>query len=130
MLSDNGQPHLSSSDTLKSSLRLGMMLAEIWRDWFETMSQVAQQTHRACEYFVQDGGTSNGQYGRFDPRPSHSPSEGLSGSIDMDKLKQCLQSMDPMQAAQIVHAVQTMQAMEATLKRQGSRANEEQGAAW
>ena len=34
----------------------------------------------------------------------------------MDKLRQCLQSMDPMQAARVMHAVQTMQAMEAMLK--------------
>ena len=57
------------------------------------------------------------------PGPSRGPSEGPNGSIDMDKLKQCLQSMDPMQAARVMHAVQMMQAMEAMLKDEdGARA--------
>ena len=61
---------------------------------------------------------------------SRGPSEGPNGSIDMDKLKQCLQSMDPMQAARVMHAVQMMQAMEAMLKRRRSRAEEAEEAAW
>ena len=48
----------------------------------------------------------------------------------MDKLKQCLQSMDSTQAARVMHAVQTMQAMEDMLQRQKSRTNEAEGAAW
>lgn len=130
MFFDNTQPHPSSSDTPESSLRFGMMLAELWHDWFETMSQVAYQTHRACEFFVENGGPLNGQYGPFDSRPSRSPSEGPNGSIDMDKLKQCLQSMDPMQAVRIMHAVQTMQVMEAVLKGRRSRANKPEEDAW
>jgi hypothetical protein len=136
MFFDDAPPHPSGSDTPESSLRFGMMLAELWHDWFEAMSEVAYQTHRACEFFVQNGGSPNGQYGRFnfrepfDFRSSRSPSEGPNGSIDMDKLKQCLQSMDPMQAARVMHAVQTMQAMEAMLKRRRSRANQAEGAAW
>ena len=130
MFSDNARPHPSSSDPAESNLRFGMMLAEFWHDWLEVMSQVAYQTHRACEFFVENGGPSNTQYGPFDSRPSRGPSEGRSGSIDMDKLKQCLQSMDPMQAARVMYAVQTMQAMEAMLKRRRSRANEPEGDAW
>jgi hypothetical protein len=113
-----------------------MMLAELWHDWFEAMSEVAYQTHRACEFFVQHGGSPNGQHGRFDFREpfnfraSRSPYEGPNGSIDMDKLKECLESMDPMQAARVTHAVQMMQAMEAMLKRRRSRANQAEEAAW
>jgi len=113
-----------------------MMLAELWHDWFEAMSEVAYQTHRACEFFVRHGGSPNGQHGRFsihepfDFRASRSPYEGPNGSIDMDKLKECLQSLDSMQAARIMHAVQTMQAMEAMLKRRRSRANQAEEAAW
>ena len=47
----------------------------------------------------------------------------------MKKLEECLQSMDPMQAAQVLHAVRMMQAMEAAVQRRKSRANEDR-AAW
>src|SRR5712691_3311224 len=130
MFFDNAQRYPSSSDTPESRRRFGMMLAELWHDWFETMSQVAYQTHRACEFLAENGGPSSGQYGPFDSRHSRSPSEGPNGSIDMEKLKQCLQAMDPMQAARVMHAVQTMQAMEAMLKGRRSRANEAEGDAW
>lgn len=128
MFSDNARQHPSSSDTPDSGF--GMTLAEIWHDWFEAMSEVAYQTHKACEFFVEDGGHSNGRYGPFESLFSRSRSEGWDGSIDMDKLKQCLQPMDPIQAAQVMHAVQMMQAMEAMLKRKKSRANQAEGAAW
>ena len=129
MFSDYAQPHPSNSDAPETSLRFGMMFAELWHDWFEAMSEVAYQTHRACEFLAENKGFSNGRYGPFDFRP-RGPSEGPSGSVDMDHLKQCLQSMDPAQAAQIMHAVQTMQAMEAMLKRRRSRADKAEGAAW
>jgi hypothetical protein len=130
MYFDNMQPHPSRLDTL-DRLRSRTRLAELlWREWFEMISQVAYQTHRACEFFVQNGAPLNGRFGPSDFRVSHGPSEGLNGAIDLDKLKQCLQSMDPMQAAQVMHAVQMMQAMEDMLKRQRSRANEPEEAAW
>src|SRR5687768_7636800 len=129
MFSGNARSHPSDSDAPESSPHVGMVLAELWHDWFEAMSQVAYQTHRACEFLAENGTRSNGQYGPFDSGPSRSPSEGPDGSIDMDKLKQCLQSMDPMQAARVMHAVQTMQAMEAMLRGR-RRANEAEGAAW
>ncbi len=130
MFFDSARPHQSSSDTHKSRLRFGMMLAEIWHEWFDTMSQVAYQTHRACEFFAENGGPSNGQYGPFDFRHSRQSSEGWDGSIDMDQLRQCLHAMDPAQAARVIHAVQTMQAMEAMLKARRARANEAEGAPW
>src|SRR5712675_468245 len=121
MFYDSPHPHQSSFDTHESLLRFGMRFAELWHEWFDTMSQVAYQTHRACEFLAENGGPANGQYGPFDSQFSHGPSEWPGGSIDMDKLKQCLQSMDPAQAAQVMHAVQTMQAMEAILKGRRSR---------
>ena len=129
MFTGNARSHPSDFDAPESSPHFGMVLAELWHDWFEAMSQVAYQTHRACEFLAENGAPSNGQYGPFDSGPSRSPSEGPDGSIDMDKLKQCLQSMDPMQAARVMHAVQTMQAMEAMLRGR-RRANEAEGAAW
>src|SRR6516162_6381183 len=136
MFFDDAQQHPSESDAPESGIRFAMMLAELWHDWFEAMSEVAYQTHRACEFFVRHGGSPNGQHGRFsihepfDFRASRSPYEGPNGSIDMDKLKECLQSLDSMQAARIMHAVQTMQAMEAMLKRRRARANQAEAAAW
>jgi hypothetical protein len=136
MFFDDAQQHPSESDTSESGIRFAMMLAELWHDWFEAISEVAYRTHRACEFFVRHGGSPNGQQGRFsfhepfDFRGSRSPYEGPTGSIDMDKLKDCLQSMDPIQAARVMHAVQTMQAMEAMLKRRRARANQAEEAAW
>jgi hypothetical protein len=130
MVSDDAHPHRSGSDTPESSLRFGMMLAELWHDWFGTMSQVAYQTHKACEFFVENGGPSNGQHGPFEYRSSRGPFQAPDGAIDMDELNKCLQSMGPMQAARVVHAVRMMQAMEAMLKRRRSRADEPEGAAW
>jgi hypothetical protein len=128
--------HPSESDTPESNLRFGIMLAELWHDWFDAMSELAYRTHRACEFVAENGGLSNGRHRPFDFRPPHGPSEGLEDSIDMDRLKQCLQSMDPMQAARVMHAVQMMQAMEVMARRRrsrasdASRANEAEGAAW
>ena len=131
MFSDKRSRIRQTSDTPESSLRFGMMLAELWHDWFEAMSQVAYQTHRACEFLAENGAPLNGRHGAFRfPFARAVHPKGSNGSIDMDKLKQCLQSMDPMQAAQVMHAVQMMQAMEAMLKRRRSRAEEAEGAAW
>jgi hypothetical protein len=129
MFFESPPPH-SSSDTRESRLRFGMMLAELWHDWFETMSQVAYQTHKACEFFAESGGSAKGPFEGFDPRIWRTSADGSDGSIDMEKLKQCLTAMDPMQAARVVHAVQMMQAMETMLKRKRSRAGEADGAPW
>src|SRR6266566_977501 len=139
MFFDDAQQHPSESDIPESGIRFAMMLAELWHDWFEAMSEVAYQTHRSCEFFVRHGKSPNCQHGRFnfrepcdfrDFRASRSPYEGPNGSIDVDKLKECLQSMDPMQAARVMHAVQMMQAMDAMLKRRRSRMNQAEGTAW
>jgi hypothetical protein len=131
MFSDYAHP--SEADTPESNLRFSMMLAELWHDWFDSMSELAYRTHRACEFVSENGGRPNGRYGPFDFRPPRGPSEGLDGSIDMDRLKQCLQSMDPMQAARVMHAVQMMQAMEAMetmVRRRRSRGSAAEEAAW
>jgi len=120
MFSDN------LSDAAESGSRFRVMLAEIWHDWFEAISDVAYQTHRACDLLAANSNPSTFKYGPFDG-PWHQ-SEGANSSIDMKKLEECLQSMDSMQAARVIHAVQMMQAMEAMLQRRRSRAKEE--AAW
>jgi len=130
MFSDNEYPRHSSSDGPDSGLRFGMMLAEVWHEWFAAVSEVAYHTHRACEFLAEHGGPLDQQFGPFDFRHSRDRPEGASGSIDMDKLKECLQSLEPMEAARVLHAVQVMQTMEAMLKRRRSRGGEAEEAAW
>jgi hypothetical protein len=130
------RPHPSDGDIPESGIRFAMMLGELWHDWLEAMSEVAYQTHRACEFFAQNRAASKGQYGSFnfgeafDFRRSHDEDERPNGSIDMEKLRECLQSMDSPQAARVMHAVQMMQAMEAMLRRRRSRASQAEGSAW
>ena len=133
MYYDDVRPHSSESedsDTPEFKHRLGTMFGELWHDWFEAMSEVAYQTHRACDFLAENGGLLNNRNGFFDSRFSRGPFEGMNGSIDMDKLRQGLQSMDPTEAARVMHAVQVMQAMEAMLKKRRSRTSEDQEAAW
>jgi hypothetical protein len=128
------RPHPSDGDIPESGIRFAMMLGELWHDWLEAMSEVAYQTHRACEFFAQNGASSKEPFGNFrepfDFRPSHGENERPNGPIDMDKLRECLQSMDSIQAARVMHAVQMMQAMEAMLRRRRARANQAEGSAW
>lgn len=129
MFPNHEQPYPPNFDTPESSLRFGMMLAELLHDWFEVMSHVAYQTHRACEFFVQNGGPPGGHDGPF----SHSwrsPPEGSNSSIELGELQECLRSMEPKQAAQVLHAVRTMQAMEAMLKKYRSQKETSEGTAW
>jgi hypothetical protein len=130
MFSDKVPPQPPRFYLPESSLRFGMKLAELWQEWFEAMSQVTYQTHRACEFFARNGRPSNGQDGPSDSSSWRSQSQASNDAIDLDKLKQCLQSMDTMQAARVLYAVQTMQVMEAMLKREKSRANEADDDAW
>jgi replicative superfamily II helicase len=113
-------------DAPESGPRFRVVLAEIWHDWLEAISDVAYQTHRTCEFLAENTNPSTLKHDPFDAY-SHQ-SEGANSSIDMKKLEECLRSMDSMQAARVIHAVQMMQAMEAMLQRRRSRANEE--AAW
>jgi replicative superfamily II helicase len=130
MFSDSDYTRHSSSDGQESGLRFGMMLAEVWHEWFAAMSEVAYHTHRACEFLAENGGHLDQQFGAFDFRHSRDRSEGVNASIDMDKLKECLQSLEPMEAARVLHAVQVMQTMEAMLKRRRARGAEAEEAAW
>ena len=131
MFSDKVPSHPPRPYLPESSLRFGMKLAELWQEWFETMSQVAYQSHRACEFFARNARPpSNGQYEASASPSWRGPSQAPTDAIDMDRLKQCLQSMDSMQAARVMYAVQAMQVMEAMLKRENSRANEADGDAW
>jgi len=124
------QPHSSDFDTQESRLRFGMMFAELWYDWLETMSEVAYRTHKVCESFIEDGAPATSQYGPFEPPRWSDPPESLNGEIDIDRLKDCLKAMEPREAARVIHAVQMMQAMETMLKRRRSGPNEGERSAW
>src|SRR5262249_1829009 len=82
MFFDDAPPHASGFETPESNLRFRMMVAEFLHDWFEVMSQVAYQTHRACEFFVQDGGPLNRQYGPHGFRSWRGPAEASNHPID------------------------------------------------
>lgn len=125
MFFDNARPHPNSDASFETNPRFGMMLTELWHDWFEVMSQVAYQTHRACEFLAENGGPLSGH-----PDIGRNWSEGQGDAVDIEKLKQCLQSMDPRQATRVMHAVQMMQAMENMVRAKRSRQNEAQEAAW
>ena len=122
---DDAQPHPSTFGSPESDLRFGRMLAEVLHDWFEVMSRVAYQTHRACEFFVH-----NADHGPVASRAWRRTPEASNGSIDMEKLRECLRPMDPEQAAQVMHAVQAIQAMEAMLKKYRAQADEAEQAPW
>jgi hypothetical protein len=133
MYYDDARPHPSDSedsDAPEFKHRLGTVFVELWHDWFEALSEVAYQTHRAWDFLAENDGPLNSRRGFFGSRFSRGPFEGMNGSIDMDKLKECLQSMDPMEAARVMHAVQLVQAMEAMLRRRRSRAKGDDGAPW
>ena len=110
---------------LSDDVRFRALFAEIRHDWLEAISDVAYQTHKACEYLSENSDPSNLQPSPFD-RYWRAQSEGANGSIDMKKLEECLQSMDSIQASRVIHAVQVMQAMEAIMQRRGSRAKKEE----
>jgi len=126
----SSQERPSSFDAPEAVFRLGTIVAEIWQDWLQTMSQVAYQTHRACEFLAENGGQSIAQFRPLGSASSRGRSERTTGPIDIHRLRQCLQSMDPDQASQVVHAVQMMEAMETMLKGQRSRPNDAEGSAW
>jgi hypothetical protein len=126
----SGYAHSPDSDAQDSNLHFGMMIGELWHDWFEAASELAYRTHRACEFLAENDVMSNGRYSSFNARPPRGPFAGRDNSIDLEKLEQCLQSMDADQAARVMHAVQFMQAMEAMAARRKRRANEEEAAPW
>jgi hypothetical protein len=134
MVSDNWPPDPPTSDTqeekhshAREAKRRGSILSELWQDWFEALSDVAYHAHQACDLLAKNGPT-NGRSGFF----ASGPFSGLpSGEpIDMDKLAQCLQSLEPKQAARVMYAVQAMQAMETLWETRRSRADAPRKAAW
>jgi len=130
MASDHAQPHPPGSDTRESKRRIGIMLAEFWQEWFEAMSEVAYETHKACEYFARTGASANEAPAPFDFRPSDMPFDLSGDSVDVDKLKQCLQPLDTAQATRVIFAVQAMQAMEAMLQKRRSQVDESEDTSW
>jgi hypothetical protein len=87
MFSDDAQPLSSRFDPPKSRPPFRMTLVELlWREWFETMSQVAYQRKEPASFFVQNGSPTNGRFGPFDLRSSHSASEGPNGRLTWTNL--------------------------------------------
>jgi hypothetical protein len=123
-------PHPSGSDERNPRRRDRSMLAEFWQEWFETMSDLTYEAHRVCEYLARNGAQSNISLGSFDFRAAAGAIKSPSDPIDVDKLRQCLQSLDPMQAARVVYAVQAMQAMETMFSKRRSPTKESDKPDW
>jgi len=130
MFSDYTQSHPFGSDSADSRMHFRTLLGEFWHDWLETVSDVAYQTHKACEFFAENGGASGGRSGPFEFRSPRGSPERPDGPIDMDKLRDCLQSMDPMQAMRVIHAVQMMQAVESMVRGRRPRTRETEASPW
>jgi hypothetical protein len=118
----------NNNPAFESMLRSAMTAADFWYHCFETMAQMAYQARRAYQFFMENGGPLHGQYGPMGPPVP--PGATPDASVDMNKLRESLKFMDPMQAAQVLHAVQMMQAMELMQRRQRSRANGATAVEW
>jgi hypothetical protein len=99
----------------------GITAADAWSRWLDTVAQAAWHTRNAYEA-MHAGATPQGQHAQRRTAPPDN-------SIDMNKLREALGCMDPMQASQVVHAVQMMNAMERMHRAQQSRP-QESGAQW
>jgi hypothetical protein len=104
-----------------SVLRGNIAMADFWYRWFEAMAQMAYQARQAYQLFLDNGGATHGPYSHAPP-PAR-PTPRTDGSVDIDKLAELLSPLDPMEADQVLHAVQMLQAMDVLQRRRRSRAN-------
>jgi hypothetical protein len=101
-------------------LQIAAAQADLMHQMLLKAAEVADHTRKACQAFAQQGGMAHAPFGlnaAFAP-PGSSATARPGAPVDMEKLRQLLQTMDPVQAAQVVHAVQVVQAMEDARRRQ------------
>jgi hypothetical protein len=115
-------------------LRSAITAAEFWCHWFETMAEMARQARQACQLFTDAGMARPEQHGApataapwAAARPDGTRPDD---SVDLKQLRESLKSMDPRQAAQVLHAVQMVQAMDRMQQRQRSRPNGATAGIW
>jgi len=113
-LPQNGSP---SFDAI---LRMATAQADLMHQILLKAAEVADHTRKACQAFAEQGGAAYAPFGSTAPFAAPgSPGTARPGApVDMERLKQLLQAMDPVQAAQVMHAVQVVQAMDSAHRRQ------------
>jgi hypothetical protein len=101
-------------------LRMATAQADLMHQMFLKAAEVADHTRKACQAFAEQAGPAYAPFGSSPGfAPPGSPGNARPGApVDLEKLRQSLQTMDPVQAAQVMHAVQVVQAMEGARRRQ------------
>ena len=115
-------PPFPDGTAMFDAMRFAATRADFWYHWFEALAQIAHQAANAC--LAMDG-WHHGHH--MHPGPIH-PGDA-EASVDTAKLKEALQSIDAKQAAMVMHAVQSMQAME-NMRRGQNPASAESGHNW
>jgi hypothetical protein len=110
----------NASPSFDPMLRMAMAQADVMHQMLLKAAEVLDEIRNACQAFAEHGGAA---YAPFSSTAAFSTagSPGMArpvGPVDMEKLKQSLQTMDPIQAAQVLHAVHIVQAMDGAHRRQ------------
>jgi hypothetical protein len=128
----------NASPSFDPILRMAMAQADVMHQMLLKAAEVLDEVRKACQAFAEHGGAAYAPFGSTaafstagSPSTPGSPptpgspstpgSPGMArpvGPVDMEKLKQSLQTMDPIQAAQVLHAVHVVQAMDGAHRRQ------------
>jgi hypothetical protein len=128
----------NASPSFDPILRMAMAQADVMHQMLLKAAEVVDHTRKAYQAFTEHGAAAYAPFGSTaafstpgwpstpgSPSAPGSPSTpgspGMArpvGPIDMEKLKQSLQTMEPVQAAQVLHAVHVVQAMDVAHRRQ------------
>nr|UXE44361.1 hypothetical protein Hi04_10k_c209_00023 [uncultured bacterium] len=113
-LPQNGSP------SVDAMLRMATAQADLMHQMLLKAAEVADHTRKACQAFAEQGGMAYAPFGSNAAfaTPGSSATARPGAPVDMDKLRQSLQTMDPVQAAQVIHAVQVVQVMDDARRRQ------------
>jgi hypothetical protein len=113
-------PAQNSSPSVDAILRTAAAQADLMHQMLLKAAEVADHTRKACHAFAEQGGMAYAPFGlnAAFATPGWSAMARPGAPVDMEKLRQSLQTMDPVQAAQVVHAVQVVQAMDDARRRQ------------
>lgn len=113
-LPQNGNP------SFEAILRMMMAQADIMHQMLLKAAEVVDHARKACQAFAEQSGTAYTPFGSATAfsTPGSPGTARPGGHVDIETLKQSLRTMDPVQAAQVLHAVQVMQAMDGVHRRQ------------
>jgi hypothetical protein len=113
-------PPQNGSPSVDAILRTATAQADLMHQILLKAAEVVDHTRKACQAFAEQSGAACAPLGSTAAFATPgSPGTARPGApVDMEKLKQSLQTMDPVQAAQVLHAVQVVQAMDSAHRRQ------------